>query len=60
LEAILNMAAILKSPMSLSHSICRKNLEYQFMLIAEHSEMLTHFGSHFETKQNFEKLPKGQ
>jgi hypothetical protein len=60
LEAILNMAVILKSPMSLSHSICRKNLEYQFMLMSEHFEILTHFGSHFETKQNLEKLQKGQ
>lgn len=40
LEAILNMAAILKSPMSLSHSICRKNFEYQFMLMSEYIEIL--------------------
>lgn len=40
MEAILNMAAILKSPMSLSHSICRKNFEYQFMLMSEYIEIL--------------------
>jgi len=28
------------------------------MLMSEHFEILTHFGSHFETKQNLEKLQK--